>query len=209
MRRSQLLSLFVVLALLAGCASRGDPEARVAVGSLLPQAEFTTGRGERVSVADLQGKPAVINFWATWCGPCREEIPVLQAAHADHEAEGIVFLAVTDELPTTVRPFMDRLKMTLPVWYDPNGRAGKLYRIQSIPTTLFLNSDGVLVARHTGALTRPLLEQYLAQISADEQPAPTAPPAPTTPAAPPAPTPRTPPSTGGDGVGWQPSRPIF
>jgi cytochrome c biogenesis protein CcmG/thiol:disulfide interchange protein DsbE len=103
----------------------------------------------------------VINFWATWCTPCREEIPVLQAAHAARAGEGLQFLAVTDELATTVRPFRERTGMTLPVWYDPGGRAGKLYGIQSIPQTFFLDAEGEIVARHVGALTREQLDAYL------------------------------------------------
>lgn len=198
MRRLLGLSLLVAVAALSGCAPRaGNPDEGVAIGKQLPHAEFTTGRGERVSVADLRGGPAVINFWATWCAPCREEIPVLQAAHAARQGEGFQFLAVTDEIPTTVRPFMDRLAMTLPVWYDPGGRAGKLYGIQSIPQTFFLNAEGEIVARHVGALTRGQLDAYLDALVAAPAPAEPAP-APTTPPAPP------PPNNGTDSVGWRP-----
>jgi thiol-disulfide isomerase/thioredoxin len=152
-------------------------------------------------VADLRGNPAVINFWATWCAPCREEIPVLQAAHAEHGRRGVAFLAVTDELPTTVRPFMEQINMTLPVWYDPGGRAGQRYAIQSIPTTFFLDADGRLVARHTGALTRRQLEAYLQQLTTERQEQ-REPPA----GDPPLPT-RIPAPGGADTVGWRRAEP--
>jgi cytochrome c biogenesis protein CcmG, thiol:disulfide interchange protein DsbE len=202
MRRSLAPTLLILLALLAACAPQGERRQGVRIGEPLPDAQFTTGAGDRVRVADLEGSPAVLNFWATWCGPCREEIPVLQAAHADNQE--VVFLAITDELATTVRPFMNRIDMTLPVWYDPGGRAGKLYGIQSIPTTIFLDATGNVVARHVGALSRPLLDDYLERIRAEAQPAtpaPTGAPAPA-PSAPPAPRPE-----GGDSVGWIPQRP--
>jgi thiol-disulfide isomerase/thioredoxin len=192
------LILLAATMLVAGCgAGSGKTSRGVAIGQPLPPAEFTTGRGERVSVADLRGNPAVINFWATWCAPCREEIPVLQAAHAEHGQNGVAFLAVTDELPTTVRPFMEQIAMTLPVWYDPGGRAGQRYAIQSIPTTFFLDADGRLVARHTGALTRRQLEAYLQQLTTQRQEQ-QAPPA----GDPPLPT-RIPAPGGADTVGWR------
>ncbi|MGQ9928155.1 MAG: TlpA family protein disulfide reductase [Chloroflexaceae bacterium] len=172
MRPAVIVALILLVAaiLVAGCGREaGDAARGVTIGQPLPSAEFTTGRGERVNVADLRGNPAVINFWATWCAPCREEIPVLQAAHAEHGQRGVAFLAVTDELPTIVRPFMEEINMTLPVWYDPGGRAGQRYAIQSIPTTFFLDADGRLVARHTGALTRRQLEAYLQQIKTERQ----------------------------------------
>lgn len=178
----RFLALMIVPFVLVGsvgCGSQQHQGARgVRIGEPLPHAEFTTGRGERVSLADLRGNPAVINFWATWCAPCREEIPVLQAAYAVYAAEGVQFLAVTDELPTTVRPFVEQMNMTLPVWYDPGGRAGARYAIQSIPTTFFLDADGRLAARHVGALTRHQLEAYLRRLLDVEIPAVT-PPAPT------------------------------
>jgi thiol-disulfide isomerase/thioredoxin len=139
----------------------------VTAGKQLPAATFTTGRGERVTVADLKGEPAVINFWATWCAPCREEIPILQEAHAANP--NVQFLAVTDELATTVRPFADQLKMTLPVWYDPGGKAGKAYGIQSIPQTFFLDGEGTIVARHVGALSAEQLANYLTTLKDGER----------------------------------------
>lgn len=179
MRRLLGLILLVAVAALSGCAPRGESlnvNEGVSVGKQLPNAEFTTGRGERVSIEDLKGNPAVINFWATWCAPCREEIPVLQAAHAAREDQGFQFLAVTDELATTVRPFRESIGMTLPVWYDPGGRAGKLYGIQSIPQTFFLNAEGEIVARHVGALSREQLDAYLDALvvaPAQDEPVPT------------------------------------
>jgi thiol-disulfide isomerase/thioredoxin len=194
---TRTLGILLVVALLGACAPASGRNEGVRIGKSLPDAEFTTGSGRRVRVTDLHGSPAVINFWATWCGPCREEIPVLQAAHADNQQ--IAFLAVTDELPTTVRPFVERNEMTLPVWYDPGGRAGKAYGVQSIPTTIFLDAAGVVVARHVGALTRATLDDYLERLSTQkappERPAPTVTPAPVTP-------PR--PNNGSDSVGWRP-----
>jgi cytochrome c biogenesis protein CcmG/thiol:disulfide interchange protein DsbE len=193
MRRLLGLSLLVAAVVLSGCGQRpANLNEGLSLGKQLPPAQFTTGRGERVTVEDLRGSPAVINFWATWCVPCREEIPILQAAHAAHQDAGVQFLAVTDELPTTVRPFMDKIGMTLPVWYDPGGKAGAAYMIQSIPTTFFLDSEGRIVARHVGALTREQLDRYLDQVTGEQAP-PLPSPAPTV-----LPTPR----DHDDAVGW-------
>lgn len=203
MRRLTLLSLLLIVALV-GCGPAANTGADgvtegIQEGMRLPDAEFTTFAGEKVRVHELQGRPVVINFWATWCGPCREEIPMLQQAYEATDRTGFHLLAVTDEVSTDVRAFMQENRMTFPVVFDRNGRAGSRYQVQGIPTTFFLNSQGIVVARHTGALDADLIAYYLAQIMG--QPAPTiAPPGPT--GAPlPAPAPTTQPLPGGDTSG--------
>jgi thiol-disulfide isomerase/thioredoxin len=204
MRLHLMLVLVLGAAMLYGCGPAGDgAQTGAQEGQRLPDAEFTRLEGGNVKVSDLRGKPAVINFWATWCGPCKEEIPLLQQAYGDGGDGGFQIIAVTDEAKGAVSTWVEDNSMRLPVVLDPGGRASQRYRIQGIPTTFFLNSDGVVVIRHIGALTPGTLQVFLEQITGDgpaptgspAQPAPTG--APTVPAATPAP----PPSTGGDDVG--------
>lgn len=204
MHRLTLLSLLLLIVVLAGCGPAGNTGADgiaegVQPGMRLPDAEFTTFADEKVRVHELQGRPVVINFWATWCGPCREEIPMLQQAYEATDRTGFHLLAVTNEVSTEVRAFMQENRMTFPVLFDRNGRAGLRYQVQGIPTTFFLNSEGVVVARHTGSLDADLIDYYLAQIMG--RPAPTTPPPGPTGAPLPAPAPTTPPLPGGDTSG--------
>lgn len=155
--------LVAIMLLVAGCGSAASNDG-VQEGAQLPDAEFTTFAGETIRVADLRGQPVVINFWATWCGPCKEELPLLQQAFEDHNRTAFQLLAITDELPSEVRTFMGEHRMTFPVLFDRNGRVSKRYHIQGIPTTFFVNKDGVVIARHLGSLDATDLEAYLNQI---------------------------------------------
>ncbi len=181
MRRYTGFWLLIVAVALSGCGARTDAngvQVGVEVGQALPDAEFTTFAGAKVHLHELRGQPVVLNFWATWCGPCKVEIPMLQAAYAATDRTGFQLLAVTDEGQGVVRDFIAAESMAFPVLFDVGGRAGSRYRIQAIPTTIFIAADGVIVARHTGVLTSDMIETYLAQI----MPAPTeAPPADPTP----------------------------
>jgi thiol-disulfide isomerase/thioredoxin len=187
-----------VLALTLSACGANDDGTGLEIGQRLPDAEFVTFAGEKVRVGELAGRPAIINFWATWCGPCKQEIPVIQAAYERNIASGLQFLAITDEAQGTVRDFYGDFGMSFPVLFDRGGAANRKYRIQAIPTTIFIDRDGVVVARHIGVLDEALLDEYLAQIL-DDAPAPS--PAPAQPAptegAPPAPRPTSP----GDDLG--------
>jgi thiol-disulfide isomerase/thioredoxin len=134
-----------------------------------PAPEFTLTRldGSTLSLADLRGKPTVINFWATWCPPCLAELPLLQAAYLAHRAD-LNFVAVSvKEESGVVEPFIARQGLTMPVGLDLNGATLELYGIRGLPTTVFLNAEGVVVQRHIGELAGPALESYLADLLAE------------------------------------------
>jgi thiol-disulfide isomerase/thioredoxin len=175
------MSVWLVLALTLSACGAAEDGVGLEVGQRLPDAEFVTFAGEKIRVSELAGRPAIINFWATWCGPCKQEIPVIQAAYERNSASGLQFLAVTDETQNEVRTFYADFGMSFPVLFDQGGAAGRKYRVQSIPTTIFIDRDGVVVARHIGVLDAALLDEYLAQALGEEsvptpapaQPAPT------------------------------------
>ncbi|NTU77878.1 MAG: TlpA family protein disulfide reductase [Chloroflexales bacterium] len=200
MRRPSALYLLVILTLLASCGAGGDPDEGLSIGRRLPDADLRALDGATLRVHDLRGQPAVLNFWATWCGPCREEIPNLEQASAAYQGQGVRFLAITDELRPEVRSFMSDIDMSLPVYFDNGGRAGKRYQVQSIPTTFFLDSEGYIIARHSGALSAAQLTRYLERLLQDtpEVEPPAQPDAPG-----PLPTAPMQPAPGDDDVGWR------
>lgn len=201
MRRLMGFWLLIVAVALAGCGARTDANGvplGTQEGQALPDAEFTTFAGEKVRLHELRGRPVVLNFWATWCGPCKVEIPMLQAAYDATDRTGFHLLAVTDEGQSIVRDFIAAENMSFPVLFDVGGRAGSRYGIQAIPTTIFIDADGVVAARHTGVLTAEMIQAYLDQMMVAPEPAPPAEPAPAPPAVP-APTPPSRPAN--DGVG--------
>ena len=132
-----------------------DPsiQARIALGELedvlsdrytfaLPSLDGTS-----IHLDDLRGKVVLLNFWATWCGPCRAEKPILQKVYRDLQNKGFMLLAITDEDPAVVRRFVNQNSITLPVLVDRTRTVFDHYLVEGIPKTIILNRQGRAVAR--------------------------------------------------------------
>lgn len=140
---------------------------RVAEGEPAPDFTAETAAGDRVALSDYAGQPVLLNFWATWCAPCRVEMPALQAASERYADEGVVVLAVNaSERRDQVEGFMDELGLTFPAVLDPEGEIVDLYEVRVFPTTIWIDGQGVVRAEHFGALDDELIDDYLAEISA-------------------------------------------
>jgi cytochrome c biogenesis protein CcmG, thiol:disulfide interchange protein DsbE len=121
--------------------------------------------GNVVTLADFRGQPVIINFWATWCPPCRVEMPELQAAYEAYQDEGLVILAVDfqESAETVSRFFYDQMGLTFTPLLDENGRVAQQYGVANFPTTYFVGPDGAVTAVHRGPMTRAQIDDYLAQ----------------------------------------------
>jgi cytochrome c biogenesis protein CcmG/thiol:disulfide interchange protein DsbE len=139
---------------------------RVAEGQPAPEFTAVTASGEQVALSDYAGRPVILNFWATWCAPCRVEMPALQAASERYADQGVVVLAVNAlESGDQVTEFMDELGLTFPAVLDPKGEIVDLYEVRVFPTTIWIDEQGVVRAEHLGALDDALIDDYLAEIS--------------------------------------------
>jgi cytochrome c-type biogenesis protein len=152
---------------LAGCAPRDDaavdsaaaPRARraVTVGEPAPPYSSTTLDGRPISIADQRGKVVLLNIWATWCHPCREEIPVLQSLQERYAARGFDVVGVSIDAAgeeETIRSFARGMGMTYPIWYDPDQRVSTTFLAIGVPASYLIDRDGVLRWRRLG-LIRP------------------------------------------------------
>jgi len=127
--------------------------------------------GGRAELDGLRGRPVIINFWASWCAPCRVEMPDLISAWREHGGKGLQVLAVnlTDqERRKDVTRFVTELGMPFPVLLDSRGKVRELYALVSLPTTVFLDSAGIVRSVQSGPLTRNALAQGLEAILRSE-----------------------------------------
>ncbi len=148
---------------LAGCSSS---ETAPEVGKLAPDFQLSALDGGSVSLSDFRGRPVLINFWASWCGPCRYEMPFLQRIHEEQAANGLVVLGVNlGESPDEVREFMGEFGLTFPTLLDSRQDVALTYNVRGIPTTLLIDEDGVIRDRKVGAFaTMKELETALGKI---------------------------------------------
>lgn len=152
-----VLILLAVVQVAAGCSGDNGGGQAPAPNRLAPDFQLQSLDGETISLGDLRGSPVLLNFWATWCGPCRLEMPFLQEVFEDQEwaARGLVMLAVNLQEPgETVRKFMEENRLSFTVLLDTTGEVGRQYNISGIPTTYFIDNDGIIKNVKMGAFTQ-------------------------------------------------------
>ena len=139
----------------------------VATGSAAPDFTLKTLDGGQVSLSDLHGRPVFINFWASWCAPCREEMPDIVEAYNRHRDAGLVVLAIDNtqlDVVEDVRAFVREFQMPFPVLLDEEGAATKAFGVLGLPTSVFVDRDGIVRGVNVGPLTEDTLAEYLAVI---------------------------------------------
>ena len=152
------------------------PETAAAPEDLAPSEDLAADfavfddNNTEVRLSDHFGKPLVVNFWASWCGPCRSELPAFDAA-AEEYAGKIDFMMVnlTDgysETVESVKSFVEESGYTFPVYYDLNQEADNAYSVYSIPLTVLIRADGTVMDSHIGSMDASTLQTYLAQLTA-------------------------------------------
>jgi len=136
------------------------------VGELAPDFYFETPEGEESSISQLSGRPVLLNFWATRCGPCRDEMPFLQQIYEDWQEEELGLLTVNlQESSSQVSQFMQSFKLSVPVLLDSNGHVAQRYNILYIPTTFFIDKGGVIQKIQVGSFqSQAEIENILSQL---------------------------------------------
>jgi thiol-disulfide isomerase/thioredoxin len=137
------------------------------IGNLALDFQLQNLNGQSISLSGLRGKPIILNFWATWCGPCRSEMPILQQIYETWSDKGLLVLEIDlRENTTLVQKFMSDNRLSLPTLLDTGGKVGQLYGITAIPTTYFIDKDGVIRQIVRGAFpTKASIESQLSTIT--------------------------------------------
>jgi peroxiredoxin len=161
----------LLLVALSGCGGDRDPDPTptpppvgVTVGARAPDLALQDLAGETVRLSDYRGQPVLINFWAVWCTFCRVELPEMQAVYDAYQEQGFVILAVdVMDAGSEVQEYADELELTFPILLDLEAEVIRSYRVRGLPTSYFVDQDGVIMGRQLGPIDAAWMERYLAQ----------------------------------------------
>jgi len=155
-----LLLILCAAFLLTGCGEKESSQPVVqdstgtAKGQTAPDFTLTDMQGKHVSLSDLKGKVVILNFWATWCPPCKEEMPSMERLYRQFKDQGLVIVAVNVEKDGrgAVQSFLQRSPYTFPILLDSDAEVQNLYKVFRFPETFILDRNGMVVEKVVGAI---------------------------------------------------------
>ncbi|WP_174616273.1 peroxiredoxin family protein [Virgibacillus ihumii] len=140
-------------------------EVGISVGQIAPDFKLRTLEGKTVRLSDYRGERVIVNFWATWCPPCRAEIPDFQKLYEKKDVEILaVNLTSTEKSKEGVRKFVKEFGMTFPVLMDVNSDVAETYQVRAYPTSYMIDSSGHIQFKALGAMNYDLMIQELAKV---------------------------------------------
>ncbi|MGK2907489.1 MAG: TlpA disulfide reductase family protein [Desulfuromonadales bacterium] len=149
-----LAGIFLYLGFEKSSLPQFKPGKAVYIGDTAPDFRLEDAAGNQVSLADLRGKVVLVNFWATWCPPCREEMPSMEKLFAAMSGEDFVMLAVNTEANgrDIVPAFLQKTPFSFPILYDDQGVVQQLYGVYRLPESFIIRKDGVIDDKVIGAI---------------------------------------------------------
>lgn len=170
MNKSFMAALFVCFALFGGaCNKEGMKAPEEPKPYAAPSFTLTDLSGKQVSLAEYKGKPVVLNFWASWCVPCKAEMPELQKLRDARKNSGLEVLAVNfKESPETAAAFAKKGGFSLTFLLDEKGKTASEYQVFGLPTTYFLDGAGLIRHNYMGEMTKEIINGGLKKISVEE-----------------------------------------
>lgn len=150
---------------ITGCTASPEPTPTT-ITNAAPDFQLQNLDGQSITLSDFRGKPVVVNFWATWCGPCAFEMPFIQEIYDERSGEGLIVLAINvGESASEVEQFMQNHNLSIPVLLDTDRAVSWKYNIRAFPTTFFIDKDGIIQDKVIGAFpTKKVLEDRLSKI---------------------------------------------
>jgi peroxiredoxin len=137
----------------------------IAAGDKAPDFQLKTLEGETVKLSDYRGQGVFLNFWATYCPPCKEEMPHMESQYHEFKDKGVTILAIdVGEPPLTVERFVKRYGLSFPILLDEREEVLNLYGVGPIPVTFLIDKDGKVVDRITAGLSEEDIKKYMTKI---------------------------------------------
>lgn len=176
-RLSRTLAFFLILSLLflIGCSTNSGgsesvgstdnskPKVGLGIGNQAPDFTITMDDGKTIKLSELKGQPVFLNFWATWCPPCKKEMPDIQKISKESRSVRIIGVNVKEN-PMQVRSFLNSNGYTFPVGYDTKGDIAALYMATGIPTSYAIDTNGIIRHQIQGPLTYAQLNQWFTSL---------------------------------------------
>ena len=133
------------------CLSFSTTASAIKVKQTAPDFTLASNKGKNIRLNDLRGKVVMINFWATWCAPCRKELPLLNNLYNKYKNKGFVLLGVNiDEKSSLAKKMIKELKINFPVLFDKTQSTSESYDLQAMPSTFIIDKNGVVRFAHYG-----------------------------------------------------------
>ncbi len=179
MQKNQRIILYILLLIAgaswislsadkAGSSTSGNIPAPQA-GFAAPDFTLKTPTGEAYTLSEFRGQAVLVNLWATWCPPCRAEMPTIESMYREYKDRGFIVLAIDmtyQDDPFAVVPFVQEYNLTFPILLEETGDVAAMYQLRSLPSSFFINPDGIIAEVVIGgpmseALLRTRIEQIL------------------------------------------------
>jgi len=165
-RQGILLGMILILAVVVMVKGLfGKPNDKLRIGEAAPDFTLTDRNGDQQRLSDYRGRFVVVNFWGTFCPPCREETPVLIRQYAEWKGQAVEMLGVNLQADneTAVERFVARYSIPYPILADRDDKARELYRVTEYPTTFFINPQGIITEIKVGAMDESFIRKALAE----------------------------------------------
>jgi len=165
----------LIVALMLMPSDKGAPAATEGLSSVpaevnypAPELALDNLNGGTEALADYRDKVTLVNNWATWCPPCKAELPTLVAYYEAHAEEGFVIIGIEAGEPANeVKTFANQFQISYPVWLDPKGLSGRAFNNQNLPNSYVIDRSGMVRLAWTGQISREMLEKYVTPLLAE------------------------------------------